>query len=94
MSKLLEQKNKIERQIEKYKNKLKKINKKIKHEIEIPMPLEYNIITHKNIEKEKSVKYTKKLIKILKNRRKKKIENIIIKKEVEEEIEIPYLESV
>ena len=53
------------------------------------MPLKYNKITDKNNQNEKSYKYTKKLIKKLKQR---SISNINIKKEVEEEIEMPPLE--
>ena len=85
----------------KYKKKLEKINKRI-HRIEkilstyiddnneVEMPLNLNKITHKNINKEKSIKYTKSLIKKLNERKVK----IIIKKEVNEEFEIPPLEYV
>lgn len=87
MDKLLKEKKTLEKQICKLQNKLEKINKNYLEEFEKPMPLNYNTITQKNLEKEKCIIYTKKLIKKLKKRK-----HIKIKKEVEEEIEIPYLE--
>jgi phosphomevalonate kinase len=96
----------LETKIKKCENKLKKINYKINNiklndksdninqdVQEFPMPLSYNLITHKNYENEKSIIYTQKLIKKLKeretNRSNKEIDNliekfnnIVIKKEV------------
>jgi hypothetical protein len=69
---------------------IKKI--KTKKDTELPMPLYYNKITYKNELKEKSKKYTNMLIIKLKNRLILQIKNIIFKKEIEEENEIPELE--
>ena len=96
---LLKEKLELETKIKKCENKLKKINYKINNiklnekldninqdEQELPMPLNYNLITHKNYENEKSSTYTKKLINKLKeretNRSNKEIDNLI-KKEVD-----------
>jgi len=103
---LLKEKLELETKIKKCENKLKKINYKINNiklndksdninqdVQEFPMPLSYNLITHKNYENEKSIIYTQKLIKKLKeretNRSNKEIDNliekfnnIVIKKEV------------
>ena len=90
---LLNEKLIIEVMIKKCEIKLKELEMNDKFEYEKPMPLYYNTITQKNIDKEKSKKYTKMLINKLKNRSNKiKSEKITIKKEVTEEIEIPYLE--
>ena len=54
-------------------------------ENEQPSPLHFNIITNKNLEREKSKKYTKKLLNILKKRSCKiNFDNVTIKKEVVE----------
>jgi hypothetical protein len=94
---LLNEKRTIEEMIKKCEKKLREIDSIgielndsfVPHQYEEPMPLYYNKITHKNLNKEKSIKYTKMLINRLKNRSKKNYENITIKKEVTEEIEIP-----
>ena len=89
---LISRKNELKRLIKFYKKKLSNLHievENLKIEYEIPMPLKYNKITDKNNQNEKSYKYTKKLIKKLKQR---SISNINIKKEVEEEIEMPPLE--
>lgn len=89
---LISRKNELKRLIKFYKKKLSNLHievENLKSEYEIPMPLKYNKITDKNNQNEKSYKYTKKLIKKLKQR---SISNINIKKEVEEEIEMPPLE--
>jgi len=99
---LLNEQNKIEETLKKCENRLKKLDKQIKclnllsndiDDNEQPMPLYFNIITNKNLEREKSKKYTKKLLNILKKRSCKiYFNNITIKKEVVEEIETPSLE--
>ena len=103
---LLKEKIMIEEKIKKCEQKLKEIEdmstseNSINNEYEKPMPLYFNKITHKNLNREQSKKYTKMLINKLKNRSNKlKLgkfyelsENITIKKEVIEEIEIPSLE--
>ena len=89
---LISRKNELKRLIKFYKKKLSNLHievENLKSEYEIPMPLKYTKITDKNNQNEKSYKYTKKLIKKLKQR---SISNINIKKEVEEEIEMPPLE--
>ena len=111
---LLKEKITIEEKIKKCEQKLKEIEdtsvlykNSINNEYEKPMPLYFNKITHKNLNREQSKKYTKMLINKLKNRSNKLklgrfcelsrigsefAENITIKKEVTEEIEIPSLE--
>jgi hypothetical protein len=100
---LLNEKLIIEEMIKNCESKLKELEinyNNFGEEYEKPMPLYYNTITQKNMDKEKSKKYTKMLINKLKNRSNKtkselfceSAENITIKKEVTEEIEIPYLE--
>jgi hypothetical protein len=100
---LLNEKLIIEEMIKNCESKLKELETNYNNfceEYEKPMPLYYNTITQKNMDKEKSKKYTKMLINKLKNRSNKiksgrfteSAENITIKKEVTEEIEIPYLE--
>jgi hypothetical protein len=97
---LMIEKNKIEMKLKKYENKLKKLEKEMKcynllsienDIIELPMPLYYNTLTDRNLQREKSKKNTKNLLNKL-NMRKKSNEQIKIKKEVTEEIEIPPLE--
>ena len=72
----------INKNLEKYKKKMDKINKQINYlkllsmsydndQNELPMPLEFNNITLNNFKKEKSKKYTKHLIDKLKNRKSK-----------------------
>ena len=98
---LLNEQNTIEKTLKKCENRLKKLDKQIKYlnlsndidENEQPSPLHFNIITNKNLEREKSKKYTKKLLNILKKRSCKiNFDNVTIKKEVVEEIEMPSLE--
>ena len=104
---LLKEKIMIEEKIKKCEQKLKEIEdvntsyeNSINNENEKPMPLYFNKITHKNLNREQSKKYTKMLINKLKNRSNKlklgrfceSAENITIKKEITEEIEIPSLE--
>lgn len=89
---LISRKKELKKLIKFYKKKLLNLNIEIdnlKSKYEIPMPLKYNKITDKNNQNEKSYKYTKKLIEKLKQR---SILNVYIKKEVEEEIEMPPLE--
>lgn len=57
---------------------------------EIPMPLVYNLITQKNYLRQKSKRFTQKLIKKLKSRKSKKSRKIT--NEIFEEIEIPYVD--
>ena len=93
---LIREKKQLEKMLNICKKKLKKLNNNnhiSSDENEIPMPLKFNIITDKNFQREKSLKYTKKLINKLK-KRSQQFENIVIKKEIEEEIEIPSLEYV
>lgn len=102
---LLKEKIMIEEKIKEYEKKLKEIedatrNENSINEEEKPMPLYFNKITHKNLNRELSKQYTKMLINKVKNRSNKlkseklieSTENIIIKKEVTEEIEIPSFE--
>ena len=96
----IQEKKRIEKMLKKCENKLKKLNKLEQlnnilyciNKKETPMPLNFNKITYKNHQREKSINYTKKLINKLKKRSQVKFENFFIKKEVEEEIEIPALE--
>ena len=103
---LLKEKIMIEEKIKKCEQKLKEIEdmstseNSINNEYEKPMPLYFNKITHKNLNREQSKKYTKMLINKLKIRSNNlklrrfcdSAENITIKKEITEEIEIPSLE--
>lgn len=101
---LLKEKIMIEEKIKECEKKLKEIedatrNENSINEEEKPMPLYFNTITHKNLNREQSKQYTKMLINKLKNRSNKlkekfteTTENVTIKKEVIEEIEIPSFE--
>lgn len=88
----------IKEELKECKRKLKKLNKKLKYlnllsdNNEEPMPSNFNKITNKNLEREKSINYTKKLLINLKKRSHILNFNYKIKKEVMEEIEIPSLE--
>ena len=85
LTKLKKNKNKIIKQIDIINNIIHSYDN---DNNELPMSSNFNLITNKNIEFEKSKNYTNKLI----NKLKQKSIEIVIKKEVEEEIVIPNLE--